>query len=1165
MNKKIKTLKPANITNLNKYLKQFTPNIKPVDVRKYPFKYLRPEYIEQLKKDQLETVNKLIDVENNKIIRQYERETKILNKLVREVNKKAKEQKATSQIQEDIELKRRNNNIALIKNYIEELRPELVMLQDGKNNHKLEINHITVDEDYERLYYGMLFSTIGNYDNFKNINTKWVLTIDDNYYGINQKSIQALIDAFNGKVYSYNDTSSNEIIIIRAIKRGDPIVIESSLRTNKNRNQLGAFFKYYLNKPLNLIRYQITNNNNNDDINNENCLIYAFRLLGMTDDKLALVRTFLIDTGNSMIPKSKLNELSKKINITIHLYFTRLTANSNDKRRIEKFNNGNDIYKICLIDGHYFIYDDRTNYTSYFIDNYDTIKHLNNARLIYNNRNDKDENRCINSFDLVFKLLENKHQFLTPITFNNINANDKNYMTHQSLLKNVSYNTLNFDYNSYIETNSKHIKRIKNDIKNAASKYETTVKTNIYFDVETYNENKHIPYLICYSYETNNKIHNSIGINCIKDFLNDIYINNATMTEKSQITLIAHNAKYDMRFLMNYLYNCSEITNGMNFITFKGDYKFNSELYEDYKTIEIIIKDSYKIIPTKLSKFPDMFFDTDETVKEIMPYDFYNKTNLNIKYHKLEDFIKKVEDREAVLNNCKKWGCIDNSGFVDIIEYSKRYCEIDVYILKKGYIIFKEWIKRDFKLDVDNYLTISSIANAVLVQGDEIVDSHNKIIDIENVFEGVYSFSGLPREFIYNSVKGGRTMTAENKKLHIKNKKIADFDGVSLYPSAMSRLEGYVKDIPKIIKEDSLSYDIIKNYDFYVVEVEITHIGIYRKFPLMSIIDENGSRNYTNEMVNKRVILNKVELEDIIQFQKARFNIIKGYYWDSGFNTRIKDKIQYLFNKRLELKKAENKAQEIYKLILNSCYGKTIEKPHDKTVKFFNNKDELNSYLDRHDNELLTAHKYNDELDKYRGEFITDTSGHYNEPHIGGYILAMSKRIMNEVICTAEDLNLNVYYTDTDSIHIDEDQIPILENEYKKRFKRELVGKNLGQFHTDFNDKFIINGNEIKMYDVYSQEFIALGKKAYIDVLVGTDKTGVKYENYHIRMKGVSGKAINYYADKNDINVLEIYKQLYNGEEVEFDLTAGGNVPCFEFNKNYEIKTKTEFNRRVKF
>ena len=46
----------------------------------------------------------------------------------------------------------------------------------------------------------------------------------------------------------------------------------------------------------------------------------------------------------------------------------------------------------------------------------------------------------------------------------------------------------------------------------------------------------------------------------------------------------------------------------------------------------------------------------------------------------------------------------------------------------------------------------------------------------------------------------------------------------------------------------------------------------------------------TNLMV-KFAYLNKVGLEDVIEFQHIEFYIIDGYHYDEGFNTTIKDKI----------------------------------------------------------------------------------------------------------------------------------------------------------------------------------------------------------------------------------------------------------------------------------
>ena len=84
-------------------------------------------------------------------------------------------------------------------------------------------------------------------------------------------------------------------------------------------------------------------------------------------------------------------------------------------------------------------------------------------------------------------------------------------------------------------------------------------------------------------------------------------------------------------------------------------------------------------------------------------------------------------------------------------------------------------------------------------------------------------------------------------------------------------------------------------------------------------------------------------------------NVLDGYYFDEGFNTKIKEEIQVVFDKRkvekdamekceeelttaydketiedLETRKAGHDAlQLVYKLILNSTYGKLIENTDD--------------------------------------------------------------------------------------------------------------------------------------------------------------------------------------------------------------------------------------------
>lgn len=48
---------------------------------------------------------------------------------------------------------------------------------------------------------------------------------------------------------------------------------------------------------------------------------------------------------------------------------------------------------------------------------------------------------------------------------------------------------------------------------------------------------------------------------------------------------------------------------------------------------------------------------------------------------------------------------------------------------------------------------------------------------------------------------------------------------------------------------------------------------------------------------------------------------------------------------------------------------------------------------------------------------------------------------MNEVCCLAEDLGIEIYYTDTDSMHIEMEKLDILAKEFEKIYGRKLVGK----------------------------------------------------------------------------------------------------------------------------
>ena len=112
----------------------------------------------------------------------------------------------------------------------------------------------------------------------------------------------------------------------------------------------------------------------------------------------------------------------------------------------------------------------------------------------------------------------------------------------------------------------------------------------------------------------------------------------------------------------------------------------------------------------------------------------------------------------------------------------------------------------------------------------------------------------------------------------------------------------------------------------------------------------------------------------------------------------------------------------------------------------------------------------------------------------------------------------------------------------------------MGQFHTDFDLD--------NCKDIIATDSIFLGKKCYIDKICG-DKPNVF--DYHIRMKGVPSKSILHYSLKQKEDIMEIYKDLYKGECKTFDLACGGLKCCFEYDKDFAIKTMRKFNREIVF
>ena len=923
------------------------------------------------------------------------------------------------------------------------------------------------------------------------------------------------------------------------------------IETNKEGNRMtrgGDFFNYLaVNLPQRVINYLvrlqifdsltkplILKNNKTKYVQREElndcCFVYALQQTGeYSEDELNQIR---LRINNRYQTHSAMDEICKEHKIHVKLGFIDESSESKNKRQQiisrkngvsrnylgVKIDEAKHIHEFNLFEHHYFI-EERTPFSSYY------IKHINELdEDKYNKRSNGssgfrvvDPSQCIKSSHLVRILM--KSNFFTPITYG-----------QYKILNTVYYNDINDDLNYPLEYEEEYCTKLIAPEPRKFTNKENNKRPPIsywYCDFEAdVSRKNHVPYM-CVLQSITGRINKEFrGENCniqLLDFLPDNSV------------VYFHNLAYDVRMLAKYGLN-KPIIKGTKFM--KGEIKYNDK--------QIILKDSLPILSCKLSRLPQMF-NIPNVQKEIFPYKYYTLERLNegvgviSEAGALEDKIWTPKDYELFNENIDKIdGCRIDENHFDLWKYASFYCQQDVKILRLGFNEFRKGFIKDFQVDPFKFISISSLANEVF----------NQRVYYPN--KNLYKLGGHVRQFCARAVYGGRCMCAYNRKWKI-NKIILDFDAVSLYPSAMSRLYT-VEGKPKVIQKDQLNMNFLSKQSAYIVEIKITKVNKHFAFPLivrkvngLNLNDDNLKENETVNMV-----VDNITLEDLINFQQIEFELIKGYYWDGKRDYSIQEEIKKIFNKRLQYKNEGNPLQELYKLIMNSCYGKTIERPVEKDYKIIHEGDELNNYWYRNYNKIIEDIKLADS-DLHAVKTLRPIDKHFNFSLLGIQVLSMSKRIMNEVMCLAFDIGCHIYYQDTDSMHIECDDLPKLVDAFREKYNRELIGKQLGQFHSDFTSDS--GRSDVK----HAVESIFLMKKMYVDKLLMNDNS----IEYMIRGKGLTLNSIRYAIDKfHNGSVMKLYTHLFNGNNQIFDLTKG--QPMMTLNKDMTVSTNKSFTRKIK-
>jgi hypothetical protein len=923
----------------------------------------------------------------------------------------------------------------------------------------------------------------------------------------------------------------------------------------KNKN--AKFFAYINTTNLDLSEYQIYNQEQANEVENrENCLIQA--LLNCGIDQAVVNQIKLAISTATFTPKKDIIKVANIIKKKITLCFFNKECS---KIKKTSYGNGEEI-KIAIYENHYFEFKDNTEYSKFFINNYAELKDVENCENITRKNNGVNfcygETGKINSLLMIHKLF--RQGYFKQLDMSNFaESSASNLLKDQVFLDNI-------------ENEQELIESETNKEKDEEEKEETKKEDRaIYFaDTENFTGGKyHHLYLLGFTALKNDyvRILNICDNRYTEYETRDekekqmlyTFFNSITKCGKRKALVYFHNLKYDYHILERHL-------------NIKNVCKKDGQLYNvviTFKGVEIEFRCSYKLAPIPLGKFGKEFdLPKDFHKKEAIAYGYYTPHNNN-QIIKTKEYTKLLspDEKKTFIKNMKTEPSYNKKDKTfNPTAYYLDYLKLDCLVLKKGLVKFNQLIKDITKgMEVWDSLTISSLTDKYMLN--------------MGCYDGVYQVKGNLRAYIAKAVLGGRVNVNPVYKKEVLTNKIADYDGVSLYPSSEFRICNEMG-LPKG-KAKRFLPDDFKNWDkkhYAIMTIRINKVNKIQQMPFLAYKDEDGTLQYSNEPPTKPIITDSLTLQDYIKFHNVDYEILDGVYWNNGGNTKMGEIIGDLFKERLKCKANKQLAlSNVIKLMLNSSYGKTIMKKSNTEFKIVklqsskkdeegnwittDNSDLWNSYVYNNFNTLKFSRKINERHREVEKLLVDDT---FNRGHIGCMILSMSKRIMNEVFDVANTHKLPIYYTDTDSIHLNYDDVPTLENEFRKEYNRELTGKQLGQFHIDFDMDGAGKGEEI-----YAVKSIFLGKKSYIDKLESKDEDGNIIHSHHIRLKGITKEGIADQAKNYDNGVEGLYEDLAEGNPVEFilnpfDKENNKQKVLFQY-VDGRVNFKDKFTRVVKF
>ena len=180
-------------------------------------------------------------------------------------------------------------------------------------------------------------------------------------------------------------------------------------------------------------------------------------------------------------------------------------------------------------------------------------------------------------------------------------------------------------------------------------------------------------------------------------------------------------------------------------------------------------------------------------------------------------------------------------------------------------------------------------------------------------------------------------------------------------------------------------------------------------------------------------------LINLLEHYDLEYEFISGYYFDEGFNDNIKRLARDLYELREYYKSAGSRIEAAFKGILCTLWGKNTYKPK-KFIQKTKDLDDFDKVRNKHGVFLYSSQQLNDKTISYT--LAKPLSLEYGIPQFSTNILSFSRAFMNDLYFKAADLDIPIYYSNTDCLLMNRADID----------KLDVVGDKLGEFKIEYSE-----------------------------------------------------------------------------------------------------------------